>query len=257
MEPSREVEAEGAAAPEGSPVAVSSQAATNVDQPAAAIAPPAPEKTAVAAPEVGTAETAAAARRRNAAIARRDAEAARGRRHAVWLKRARTLLLVLGAGALTVWLARTQLLRSLARRDSDDDLRAWAIERLATAADAESFDIYVRELGRRDADHALFHRLVYQLGGREGVPAQEGGDLLPEVASAVTEHTRFVCVRNFLGEMDEFRKTLDIDRFGFHGRHRTTADRGRGNNIGKRWRKRRAWPYCSEGGMELVGVALR
>lgn len=136
-------------------------------------------------------ESPAAARRRNAAVARRDAEAARDRRRAALFRRVRTVLLVLSALALALWLARTPLMRSFARCDPEGDLGAWAIERLATGSDPASFDIYVRELGRHDADanHPLFQSLVYQLGGRTGFPEREGGDLLPEVASAVAEHT--------------------------------------------------------------------
>jgi HEAT repeat protein len=154
----------------------------------AAPAAPADAESPAAAP--ADAESPAAARRKKLAAARVDAEAARDRRRAVWLRRARTLLLALAAGALAVWLVRAPLLRAVARRAPGSDLGAWAVERLASGPDAQSFDVYVRELGRPGANHPLFQSLVYQLGGRAGFPAREGDDLLPEEASAVAEHTR-------------------------------------------------------------------
>lgn len=162
-----------------------------VADPAPAASPSPAAAPAAAASEGTPAEQRGKSERRRGGLRARveaDRAAAGAQRRQMLVRRLPTLLTVVAALALIGWAARPLALRAIGRRDPGGDWGTWAVERLAELRDAGSFDLYVRELGRPEADHALYHRLVFMLGGRSALPEHEDGELLPEDPEAAAAH---------------------------------------------------------------------
>lgn len=173
------------------PTPVAPTPVAGVEPPAAVAAEPAALSDApTPAPLTDAAEQPAPARRRGGLRERlaADEAAAQARRSLALRRRLPVLLVALLGLTLAVGLVRDPALRAVARRDPAGRWGGWAIEQLAARSDASSFDLYVRQLGLPDSDHALYNRLVFQLGGRRALPADEDGALLDEDAATVREH---------------------------------------------------------------------
>jgi hypothetical protein len=66
-------------------------------------------------------------------------------------------------------------------------LAVWAVDRLGELRDPGSFDLYVLQLGR-DHRRPVFNQLVYQVGGRTSIPADDEAPAADD-AQAVAEHS--------------------------------------------------------------------